>query len=142
MKENDNNNNVNKNKINNEQIKKTDDVKKEEITTDSKKDNNINNANKKEADDQIKKIEENNTNTKIEQKDKNKSPKKIYSSVISTGKEKINDIYLKKITDLSNIYNYTSNYLAFISQLFKKISEPFYSKLSSSYINNVKPYLK
>ena len=139
MKENDNNNNVNKNEINNEQIKKTDDVKKEEITTDIKKDNNVN---KKEVDDQIKKIEENNTKIDQKDKDKNKSPKKIYSSVVTTGKEKINDIYLKKITDLSNIYNYTSNYLAFISQLFKKISEPFYSKLSSSYINNIKPYLK
>ena len=73
---------------------------------------------------------------------KERVPTKIYSSIVTRGKEKINDIYLKKVNDLSNIYNYTSNYLCFISQIFKKISEPFYSKLSSSYINNVKPYLK
>ncbi len=147
MKENnENNKNNNQNKINNEEIKKTDkektkktdNEKKDEITTDIKNDKN---EIKKEINDEQnknKKIEENN----IKNNQKEKSYKKIYTSVVTTGKEKINDIYLKKITDLSNIYNYTSNYLAFISQLFKKISEPFYSKLSSSYINNVKPYLK
>ena len=79
-------------------------------------------------------------NIKIKSKEKNTT--KIFSQVITTGKEKINDIYLKKVKDLSHIFNYTSNYLSFISQIFKKISEPFYSKLSSSYINNVKPFLK
>ena len=73
---------------------------------------------------------------------KNIETKKIHSSVITTGKEKINDIYLKKVKDLSNIYSYTTNYILFLTQLFKKISEPFYSNLSSSYINNIKPYLK
>ena len=73
---------------------------------------------------------------------KNIETKKIHSSVITTGKEKINDIYLKKVKDLSNIYSYTTNYLLFLTQLFKKTSEPFYSNLSSSYINNIKPYLK
>ena len=73
---------------------------------------------------------------------KNIETKKIHSSVITTGKEKINDIYLKKVKDLSNIYSYTTNYILFLTQLFKKTSEPFYSNLSSSYINNIKPYLK
>ena len=57
-------------------------------------------------------------------------------------REKINDIYLKKVKDLSNIYYYTSNYILFLFQLFKKISEPFYSKLSSSNINNNKDNVK
>ena len=73
---------------------------------------------------------------------KNIETKKIHSSVITTGKEKINDIYLKKVKDLSNIYSYTTNYILFLTQLFKKTSEPFYSNLSSSYLNNIKPYLK
>ena len=139
-------------KNNNENIKKENQPKNE--IKNSKELNNIeNNKNKNDNNDndnknkntfinksveeeQIKK-EEN-----IETKMKEKIPTKIYSSIVTTGKEKINDIYLKKVNDLSNIYNYTSNYLSFISQIFKKISEPFYSKLSSSYINNVKPYLK
>ena len=80
--------------------------------------------------------DKNNNDIKIKQTNK------IFSSVITTGKEKINDIYLKKVKDLSNIYSYTANYILLLSQLFKKISEPFYSKLSLSYINNIKPYFK
>ena len=106
------------------------------------KDNNINNnINSSEI-----KKEDNKPSIKPEDannlKKKEKSPGKILSSVVTTGKEKVNDIYLKKVKDLSNTYHFTSDYLSFISQIFKKISEPFYSKLSSSYINNVKPYLK
>ena len=110
---------------------------------------------KEEQKDKEKKIEEKKiVEKKVEEKKVEEKPnindnnektqeiKKIYSSVITTGKEKINDIYLKKVKDLSNIYSYSSNYLLFITQLFKKTSEPFYSKLSSSYINNIKPYLK
>ena len=108
---------------NNKDLKKEEEIKVEKNEKEEKQDNNI--------------IEE-----KKDIKAEAKYPKKILSSIVTTGKEKINDIYLKKVNDLSNIYNYTSNYLSFISQMFKKISEPFYSKLSSSYINNVKPYLK
>ena len=89
------------------------------------------------------KNEKKDENKIISEKDiKLKEAKKIYSSIVTTGKEKINDIYLKKVKDLSNIYSYTTNYILFLIQIFKKISEPFYSKLSSSYINNIKPYLK
>ena len=135
IKEEENNNN----KIespNNENNKDKNDIKDDK---DNK--NNFLNVVKNEID--KKTNEENNKiETNIDTKAKEKSPTKIFSSVITTGKEKINDIYLKKVNDLSNIYNYTYNYIYFISQIFKKISEPFYSKLSSSYINNVKPYLK
>ena len=114
---------------------------KNDIKDDKDNKNNFLNVVKNEID--KKTNEENNKiETNIDTKAKEKSPTKIFSSVITTGKEKINDIYLKKVNDLSNIYNYTYNYIYFISQIFKKISEPFYSKLSSSYINNVKPYLK
>ena len=98
--------------------------------------------NKKVEEIKVDKEKEEDKDNKIKVEEKAKSPKKILSSIVTTGKEKINDIYLKKVNDLSNIFNYTSNYLDFIIQIFKKISEPFYSKLSSSYINNVKPYLK
>ena len=124
--------------INNTNLKNEEAKKEKEKEKDNNINNNVNNA-------EIKK-EENKTNVKPEDinnlKKKEKSPAKILSSVVTTGKEKVNDIYLKKVKDLANTYHFTSDYLSFISQVFKKLSEPFYSKLSSSYINNVKPYLK
>ena len=118
-------------------------IKKEDIEENKETEENKENDKNKENAENIEDKENNNKIVEtLEDKIKEKNPTKIRSSVVTTGKEKINDIYLKKVNDLSNIYNYTSNYLAFISQMFKKISEPFYSKLSSSYINNVKPYLK
>ena len=118
--------------INKEEKHTKEDIKKEEV-----KNNIINKEIKKEQE-----VPNNNIIDNAKVKPKEKSPTKIFSSIITTGKEKINDIYLKKVYDLSHIYNYTSNYLSFISQLFKKISQPFYSKISSSYINNIKPYLR
>ncbi len=118
--------------INKEEKHTQEDIKKEEV-----KNNIINKEIKKEQE-----VPNNNIIDNAKVKPKEKSPTKIFSSIITTGKEKINDIYLKKVYDLSHIYNYTSNYLSFISQLFKKISQPFYSKISSSYINNIKPYLR
>ena len=125
--------------INNTNLKNEEEVKKDK---DNNSNNNINNnINSTEI-----KKEENKPSIKPEDinnlKKKEKSPTKILSSVVTTGKEKVNDIYLKKVKDLSNTYHFTSDYLSFISQVFKKLCEPFYSKLSSSYINNVKPYLK
>ena len=118
--------------INKEEKHTKEDIKKEEV-----KNNIINKEIKREQE-----VPNNNIIDNAKVKPKEKSPTKIFSSIIPTGKEKINNIYLKKVYDLSHIYNYTSNYLSFISQLFKKISQPFYSKISSSYINNIKPYLR
>ena len=140
-----NNKENNDKRINDKIIKKDNKVNDKKVNN-QKNDNNINNnINTNE----IKKEEVNhnhNPNNKsgnnIDFMKKEKSPTKILSSVVTTGKEKINDLYLKKVNDLSNIYAFSSNYLSFISQVFKKLCEPFYSKLSSSYINNVKPYLK
>ena len=73
---------------------------------------------------------------------KNKNYNKQVSSVIQTGKDKIIDIYQKKTDELLNIYFFSEKYLSFTIQIFKKICEPFYSKLSSTYINNIKPYFK
>ena len=160
-----NNNKRNKNEINNKEInnkiinnkenndKRINDkiIKKDNKVNDKKVNNqkNDNNINNNINTNEIKKEEVNhnhNPNNKsgnnIDFMKKEKSPTKILSSVVTTGKEKINDLYLKKVNDLSNIYAFSSNYLSFISQVFKKLCEPFYSKLSSSYINNVKPYLK
>ena len=158
-------------KENNKEIKNNKEVKNSNLHKEESKDNkdnikDINNSNLKSE--EVKKEKDNNVNNNINSnsnninnieinKEENKpnekpedinnlkkkeSPAKILSSVVTTGKEKVNDIYLKKVKDLSNTYHFTSDYLSFISQIFKKISEPFYSKLSSSYINNVKPYLK
>jgi len=158
-------------KENNKEIKNNKEAKNNNLQKEESKDNkdnikDINNSNLKSE--EVKKEKDNNVNNNINSnsnninnieinKEENKpnekpedinnlkkkeSPAKILSSVVTTGKEKVNDIYLKKVKDLSNTYHFTSDYLSFISQIFKKISEPFYSKLSSSYINNVKPYLK
>ena len=150
---------INDNKIENgikkEEIKEiqkeSDKPQKENNDNNNKKEINTNNSNKinndiNEIRNEIKNGLENakeDENKIITVKEiKNIETKKIHSSVITTGKEKINDIYLKKVKDLSNIYSYTTNYILFLTQLFKKTSEPFYSNLSSSYINNIKPYLK
>ena len=150
---------INDNKIENgikkEEIKEiqkeSDKQKKENNDNNNKKEINTNNSNNinndiNEIRNEIKNGLENakeDENKIIPVKEiKNIETKKIHSSVITTGKEKINDIYLKKVKDLSNIYSYTTNYILFLTQLFKKTSEPFYSNLSSSYINNIKPYLK
>jgi len=150
---------INDNKIENgikkEEIKEiqkeSDKPQKENNDNNNKKEINTNNSNKinndiNEIRNEIKNGLENakeDENKIIPVKEiKNIETKKIHSSVITTGKEKINDIYLKKVKDLSNIYSYTTNYILFLTQLFKKTSEPFYSNLSSSYINNIKPYLK
>ena len=158
MKEN-GNDTINDNKIENgikkEEIKEiqkeSDKPQKENNDNNNKKEINTNNSNNinndiNEIRNEIKNGLENakeDENKIITVKEiKNIETKKIHSSVITTGKEKINDIYLKKVKDLSNIYSYTTNYILFLTQLFKKTSEPFYSNLSSSYINNIKPYLK
>ena len=158
MKEN-GNDTINDNKIENgikkedikEIQKESDKPQKENNDNNNKKEINTNNSNNinndiNEIRNEIKNGLENakeDENKIIPVKEiKNIETKKIHSSVITTGKEKINDIYLKKVKDLSNIYSYTTNYILFLTQLFKKTSEPFYSNLSSSYINNIKPYLK
>ena len=114
----------------------------EEINTNSNNINNDINEIRNEMNNGLENAKKEENKNISEKNIKTGEIKKIYSSVITTGKEKINDIYLKKVKDLSNIYSYTTNYILFLTQLFKKTSEPFYSKLSSSYINNVKPYLK
>ena len=127
--------------INNVSIKNGE-VKKEKEKEKEKDNNYNNNINNNSNNIEIKK-EENKSSIKPEDINiKKKESAKILSSVVTTGKEKVNDIYLKKAKDLSNTYHFTSENLSFISQIFKKLCEPFYSKLSSSYINNVKPYLK
>ena len=145
MKENmtDNNNDI-KNGIKTTNItEKKEEIADNQLQKEELKENdikkNINDDDKSDNKNEIKNEPKTNNNedTIIQQ-----TATKIHSSIITTGKEKINDIYLKKVKDLSKIYSYTANYLLFLSQLFKKLNEPFYSKLSSSYINNIKPYLK
>ena len=72
----------------------------------------------------------------------NKNYNRQISSVIQTGKDKIIDIYQKKTDELLNIYFFTEKCLSFTIQIFKKICEPFNSKLCTTYINNIKPFFK
>ena len=55
---------------------------------------------------------------------------------------KIMIIYIRKINELEDIYNFTNNYLSFIIQIFVKLSKPFIFSLSNMFINNILPNLK
>ena len=55
---------------------------------------------------------------------------------------KIMIIYIRKINELEDIYNFTNNYLSFIIQIFVKLSQPFIFSLSNMFINNILPNLK
>ena len=55
---------------------------------------------------------------------------------------KIMIIYIRKINELEDIYNFTNNYLSFIIQIFIKLSKPFIFSLSNMFINNILPNLK
>ena len=118
----------------NEEIKENKEMKNNNI----KYDNNINNEILNEKNNEIKKEKEadnvNNLN--------NEQTAQITTSIVKVGKEKTNDIYRNKTKELSKIFLYTVNYLIFLSELFKKISEPFYSELSTTYIYYIKPLLK
>lgn len=57
-------------------------------------------------------------------------------------RESVHEFYLKKLNYLSNLYNFSQKYISIIILLFKKFVEPFYSKISFIYVNNIKPNLK
>ena len=55
---------------------------------------------------------------------------------------KIMIIYIRKINELEDIYNFTNEYLSFIIKIFEKLCKPFISSLSDTFINKIKPNLK
>ena len=55
---------------------------------------------------------------------------------------KIMIIYIRKINELEDIFNFTNNYLSFIIQIFVKLCKPFIFSLSEIFKNNIYPNLK
>ena len=54
---------------------------------------------------------------------------------------KIMIVYIKKINELDDIYNFTNEYFSFIIKLFEKLCNPFILSLSNLFKNNIKPNL-
>ena len=85
-------------------------------------------------------FKENEINTKMNEREKNL--KKNYDYYIQkTGNNSI-DLYINKINHYIKIYFFTQKYTNSIIQLFKRICEPLYSSISSSFLNEIKPLLK
>ena len=55
---------------------------------------------------------------------------------------KIMIIYIKKINELEDIYNFSNEYFSFIINLFENLSQPYISFLSNLFIERIKPNLK
>ena len=54
---------------------------------------------------------------------------------------KIMIVYIKKINELEDIYNFTYEYFSFIIKIFEKLCKPFILSLSNLFTNNIKPNL-
>lgn len=50
-------------------------------------------------------------------------------------------IYIRKINELEDIYNFTNEYFLFIIKIFEKLCKPFILYLSNLFTNNIKPNL-
>ena len=55
---------------------------------------------------------------------------------------KIMIIYIKKLNEIEDIYNFTNEYLSFIINLFQSIYRPYISSLLNIFDNSIKPNLK
>ena len=55
---------------------------------------------------------------------------------------KIMIIYIKKINEIEDIYNFTNEYLSFIINLFDNLCQPYISTFNNLFINCIKPNLK
>lgn len=55
---------------------------------------------------------------------------------------KIMIIYIRKINELEDIYNFTDEYLSYIIKIFEKLCQPFINSLSNIFVTNIMPNLK
>ena len=68
----------------------------------------------------------------------NYSMKQLYKTSLLN---KITIIYIRKINELEDIYNFTNEYLSFIIKIFEKLCQPFITSLSDIFVNSIKPNL-
>ena len=55
---------------------------------------------------------------------------------------KIMIIYIKKLNEIEDIYNFTNEYLTFIINIFQSICQPYITSLLNLFDNSIKPNLK
>ena len=55
---------------------------------------------------------------------------------------KIMIIYIKKLNEIEDIFNFINEYLSFIINLFQNICQPYISSLLNLFVNSIKPNLK
>ena len=69
------------------------------------------------------------------------SIKKLNNKFQNEHLNKIMIIYIKKINETEDIYNFTNQYLSFIIKLFENLSQAYITSLSNKFANNIKPNL-
>ena len=69
------------------------------------------------------------------------SIKKLNNKFQNEHLNKIMIIYIKKINETEDIYNFTNQYLSFIIKLFEDLSKAYITSLSNKFANNIKPNL-
>ena len=112
--------------------------------------NNKNNFNEEEQNYEIKKLKNQKTinyelTDSITMENKNLNSLKNNENKLkleNDDRESVHEFYLKKLNYLSNLFNFSQKYISIILSLFKKFVEPFYSKISFIYVNNIRPNLK
>ena len=72
----------------------------------------------------------------------NYSMKQLNYKYINDQLNKIMIIYIKKINECEDRYNFTNKYLSFITNIFEKLSQPYISFLKNLFITRIKPNLK
>ena len=72
----------------------------------------------------------------------NYSMKQLNYKYINDQLNKIMIIYIKKINECEDRYNFTNKYLSFITNIFEKLSQPYISFLNNLFITRIKPNLK
>ena len=81
-----------------------------------------------------------------ENKDNQKNEINTYQNKYETLIEKTGDksieIFIDKINYYMKIYSFTRNYANLIIQLFRRMNEPFNSKISLCYLTEIRPLLK
>ncbi len=70
------------------------------------------------------------------------SMKKLNYKARNTRLNQIMIIYIKKINESEDIYNFTNIYLSYIIQIFEKLCHPYISSLTNLFTNHIKPQLK
>jgi hypothetical protein len=70
------------------------------------------------------------------------SMKQLNYKTRNTRLNQIMIIYIKKINESEDIYNFTNIYLSYIIQIFEKLCHPYITSLTNLFTNHIRPQLK